>query len=99
MQQMPFGKYKGQYLEYIDSDYLNWLAENIRLREPLRSAVLGELFNRDVYLDLQEDQGGIDQGKVKSVFKQLCLKYHPDTGGNHEAMIALNEFYEKLINS
>jgi predicted choloylglycine hydrolase len=38
----------------------------------------------------------IESEKVKNVYKKLCLKYHPDKGGNTEAMQAINDFRRML---
>ncbi|MBI1917788.1 MAG: DUF3820 family protein [Planctomycetes bacterium] len=35
-------------------------------------------------------------GDVRMLFRNLALKYHPDRGGSHEAMRALNEFHDQL---
>jgi hypothetical protein len=35
-------------------------------------------------------------GEVRMLFRNLALKYHPDRGGSHEAMRALNEFHDQL---
>ncbi len=37
-----------------------------------------------------------DYEAVKKRFRQLALKYHPDTGGNAEEFISLMESYKKL---
>lgn len=36
---MPFGKYKGEYLEDIPEDYLQWAYENLDLRPDLEQAM------------------------------------------------------------
>ena len=45
---MPFGKYKGQEISAIPDEYLLWLIANIPLREPLLSAIVEELTDRDL---------------------------------------------------
>ena len=47
---MPFGKYKGQDLTTVSDEYLLWLTANIPLREPLLSAVLEEITDRNLDL-------------------------------------------------
>jgi hypothetical protein len=37
-------------------------------------------------------------GDIKTKYRQLSLKYHPDYGGSTEKMIALNEAYRVLSN-
>jgi hypothetical protein len=39
---MPFGKYKGQTLDEIDDEYLEWLLDEDFVREPLRSQLRRE---------------------------------------------------------
>lgn len=34
--------------------------------------------------------------EIRPIFKDLANKYHPDKGGNEEAMKALNEFWERI---
>jgi hypothetical protein len=84
---MPFGKFKGYDVETLPAAYLVWLAEKVELREPLRSAVMAAIGE-----SIPERQ--VD--KVTTVYRELAVKYHPDKGGHHLAMVAINEFYEKL---
>jgi hypothetical protein len=86
---MPFGKHKGCPVHSLPEDYLSWLWENVELREPLRSAVWEALEGREPEF-LPHPQ------TVKSVYRRLAAKWHPDVGGSTEAMAALNEFYEEL---
>lgn len=89
---MPFGKYRGCPVEDLPEGYLNWLIENVDLREPLRTAVY----------DALERQWNTEPAtmpaanNVKTVYRKLARKYHPDTGGSTQAMQAINEFYEEL---
>jgi preprotein translocase subunit Sec63 len=88
---MPFGKYKGEWVEDLPESYLLWLIENVSLREPLRAAVWEALEGQGPEPDfLPQPQ------TVKSIYRRLSLKYHPDRGGSTEAQQALNEFYEAL---
>jgi hypothetical protein len=36
------------------------------------------------------------QEVLKTTYRELALRHHPDRGGSHEAMIAVNEMYERL---
>lgn len=86
---MPFGKHKGQPVENMPPQYLEWLASNTDLREPLRSAVWRALGADMVPV-------GLDTDRVKATYRAVSLKWHPDRGGSHEAMQAVNEFYTML---
>jgi hypothetical protein len=94
---MPFGKHRGRELEELPDSYLIWLAENIELREPLLSGVNMEFRERGLTTDQRPTASGLDANKVKAVYRDLSLQFHPDRiGGDGEAQRALNLFYEKL---
>lgn len=87
---MPFGKFKGCYVSELPIPYLEWLTDNINLREPLRTAVFDAL---EISTDSIQP---VEPNKVKRIYRDLALKYHPDRGGDTTAMQAINEFYERL---
>jgi len=93
---MPFGKYRGSDLEELPDSYVLWLSANVQLREPLLSGIWEELQERGLEVDQRPTTGGLDAGRVKTVYRELSLQFHPDRGGNTEAMKAINLFYEKL---
>lgn len=95
---MPFGKHKGRELAELPDSYLQWLAENIELRQPLLSGVELEFKERGLTLHQRPTTaGGLDLAGVKKVYRALSLEFHPDRiGGDGEAQRALNLFYEKL---
>jgi curved DNA-binding protein CbpA len=43
------------------------------------------------------NESEITSQQVKDTYRKLSLKYHPDKGGNNEAMSAISEFKEALI--
>ena len=92
--QMPFGKFKGEYVEDINEAYLSWLWRNVELREPLQSEV-----RRILYPTTENHWSSYPSvDVVKSVYRELSRKYHPDICGEqgHLAQCAINEFYERL---
>jgi hypothetical protein len=92
---MPFGKFRGTYVYALPSTYLLWLQENIELREPLKTFVVNEIEARG--LIPARSSGTLDTSKVKSIYRELSLQFHPDRpGGTKEAMQAINLFYERL---
>jgi curved DNA-binding protein CbpA len=38
----------------------------------------------------------IDATQIQKIYRSLAIKWHPDKGGNHAAMAAINEFYELI---
>lgn len=38
-----------------------------------------------------------DKAIIKSAYRKLCLRYHPDKGGSKEKFIEINQAYEYLI--
>jgi hypothetical protein len=94
---MPFGKFKGCYLEEIPDDYLDWLRFEIDLREPLRSAVCREYLTRENGFSVTETSGTLDADKVKKIYRNLARQYHPDIiGGTGDVMTGINLFYEAI---
>jgi hypothetical protein len=82
----------------VPDNYLLWLAENVELREPLLSGVGAEFKGRGLTFDqVPTTSGTLDTGKVKTIYRELSLMFHPDRiGGDGEAQRALNLFYERL---
>jgi len=89
---MPFGKYRGREVADLPKLYLDWLYRNVALREPLQSEVTLALFGASYFSEMPM----VDLGKVKRIYRELALKWHPDRGGSVQAMQAVNEFYERL---
>ena len=88
---MPFGKYKGEPLEDLPGDYLEWLS-TLDLRAKLREAVAVER-DRRLYFPA-ESNSRVDTKFVHELVsagvKVLAKRYHADAGGSHEAMVAGN---------
>lgn len=104
MQRMPWGKYRGAAIRTLPDSYLWWLYGRVDLKQPLLNAIRFEVFNRFpqkfelIYQksDQFSANNNVDVRKVKSIFRRLAQKYHPDHGGDNASMAALNEFYELL---
>lgn len=106
---MPFGKYKGDDLDDILDDYLQWVLDNCDIEsETLLRAI-------EIRMGLRARSGptrspppppppppssggsGVTIEKViRAWHRQMALKYHPDRGGSHEVMLAINEGAELL---
>lgn len=90
MMTMPFGKFKGQTLVNLPDDYDRWLA-SIELRDPLKTAVAQEAARRAAAL-IQAAAFSPEWAFaiVSAGVKALVVKHHPDAGGKHEDMAAIN---------
>ena len=90
-----FGKFKGLDTSEVPFSYLVYLFEADWIKENLFEAVKEEIACRlNVIVN---DNISVEPGKLRFAYKTMANKFHPDKeGGSHEAMIAINEFYEIL---
>lgn len=104
---MPFGKYRGVLVERLPDDYLDWLHSLDDLREPLRQAVEREWSHRQweeesrhssagFARDLDADDRLLLAEILRTGYRAMALKYHPDVGGPAEIMLRLNRLMERL---
>lgn len=85
---MPFGKYRGRPVDELPDDYVEWLLEQEWLKPSLRVAILE-----------RNEKHPLDRVLAKWQ-STMALKFHPDRGGSHEAMLAVNEgaeLFRRLI--
>jgi uncharacterized protein (DUF3820 family) len=93
---MPWGKFKGQRIIDLPPNYLTYSLIEFDLPIELRQLMIKVLLQHiDPYNQINSFEN-IESEKVKNVYKKLCLKYHPDKGGNTEAMQAINDFRRML---
>lgn len=94
---MRFGKYKGLPLTAIpDAGYLLWLLSLPDLDAGLRHAVAHELDRREA--DQRPAVAIPDLRPVADSWRrQLAREFHPDFGGSHDAMKAINRGYDLLL--
>jgi len=99
----PFGKYRGQPLAAIPKEYLLWA---VRIaHQPLRGRIEAELMARDdarahEYYRTQRTgtrpNGRLVRTIIERGYRAAAKELHPDLGGNHEGMVALNQAREWL---
>lgn len=95
MATMPFGKHKGKNLSDVPPDYLYWVLENCtRLSPFLRAKITAELGICEVS-DVPDKSQDLEK-IVNKIYLKLSPRFHPDRGGSHEAMLALNSFRDEV---
>ena len=82
---MPFGKYKGCDLGDIPDGYLDWLWANVDLYGDLRDEVEAIVVCRSFGVARTD----LDEGRLKTTYREMAFKWHPDRGGTKEAMQAV----------
>jgi len=86
---LNFGKYRGWELSEVPESYLRWVLEECHSATPSLRRAIHELLEGDS-LELREDV-------VRRWYREMCVKFHPDRGGDVEAMKAINYAYERLV--
>jgi hypothetical protein len=86
----------------VPTSYFRWCASECECIDPwLLATVKEELHRRQVQAERQRDEPGRAitnlRGLVDSWYRGLVLKYHPDRGGSHEAMVAINDAKDRLM--
>jgi hypothetical protein len=95
----PFGKHYGEDLREIPIQYLEWIRENIDLREPLLSAIDAELERRDGNIPSTSIPPALRPTAKEIIttgYRMLALKLHPDRGGAHDGMVRLTDARKAL---
>ncbi len=83
---MPFGAHKGQRLDTLPNDYLDWLRGLDDLRPRLRAEVNAEDERRSG--SARRPVAAIAAAIITRGYRAVARECHPDAGGTHEAMIA-----------
>jgi hypothetical protein len=108
---IDFGKYDGQELHTIPTGYLRWVLREVRdLSSWLRRSIEAELAARGhgpaqpepprQQPPPSQDTGVLARASVRVTvqrwFSEMSREFHPDRGGHHERMLALNAAHERL---
>lgn len=98
---MPFGKYQGVLIADLPDDYLSWLFTKLELREPLRTKVGTEYharFSRRTSTATPPLPEVITMAEelVSAGYRKLAHRHHPDHGGDHAAMVLVNNAADYL---
>jgi hypothetical protein len=95
---MPFGRHRGELLTNLPDEYVEWL-RSLDLHDPLRSAIEAEAKRRGLLSD--DDHSAPDLALVEATInagrRTLARRDHPDLGGEHERMVAINNCADWLL--
>ncbi len=105
---MPFGKYKGWDIDELPISYVVYLLEECfledsfkqKLKELVRTNLLCDETSEYIHLsELKRDFVGIDMLHcvINEAYRKAVIIAHPDKGGCHEAVIAINEFKKHIL--
>src|SRR6202045_1778297 len=98
-----FGKHKGCLLRDVPTSYLEWILREGTFDEDLLTDVDDELWNRT-----EAQYGGNANNShearppakwdevLAKWHREMVLRFHPDRGGSHEAMKAINVAADRL---
>jgi hypothetical protein len=89
----PFGKFKGTYIDDIETSYLIYALENFDMKGDLYNAIKLVIASR-----FNINPPTVKNVNFKSIYLTMAKRFHPDKGGSNEAMQAINEFYYLLCN-
>ena len=98
---IPFGKYIGAEISDVPHDYLCWVLNNLAsLRPDLRLAIedhLGSLRPpKPAPAPAPRPAPAVPVAALQSVYREMSRRFHPDHGGSHDAMIAVNCVFERI---
>lgn len=85
---LRFGKYKDRDLSEVPEHYLTWLLKECRNLSPTMRAEINRLLSGAVVPT---------EDIVTKWYRRLAREFHPDLGGSHEAMKAVNRGRELMI--
>lgn len=85
---MTFGKYRGVDVADVPAWYLEWVLGNVADLQPaLRLAIEERVSGRSA------PPVAMPRDVLKSVYREMSRRYHPDHGGSNQAMTAINDMY------
>jgi len=92
-QTFPFGKYKGEILSNLPTNYITYAIESFDLPVEL-------LFDLKVILALRLNMSDVsdrlDESVLTKSYRKMASKYHPDKGGTKEQFQAIQDFYQTI---
>ena len=93
---MTFGKHKGRELSDIPHDYLLWVLDNCGTASLTLRMEIGRILRFDHTAGRNGNQN-LTTPIVDEWYRKLALRFHPDHGGDHRAMVAVNAGRDLLL--
>jgi hypothetical protein len=105
---MPWGKFRDRPVAEVPASYLLWCLEKCENLPPrLETAIRGELGRRFASGPTggPAASGGpapcpkcsrVEQA-VMAWFRRTAMEHHPDRGGDHRVMVAINNLKDELL--
>lgn len=94
---MPFGKHRGKPLEDVPLSYMQWALENCSSVTPALRAEMERLLRGDHDREHERESAISIPTLASQWYRQLACEFHPDRGGSHAAMVAINRGRDLLL--
>src|SRR5690606_36506550 len=92
-----FGKHRGKPLEEIPLDYLHWFYVNCENASPYLRVEIGRILREREHDQSEQPSTALTTDVASRWYLRLAVEFHPDRGGSHEAMKAVNRGREVLL--
>jgi len=92
-EKFPFGKYKGQILSDLPNTYIVYALEAFELPEELTHALQNCLLE-NLAIDYPNS---VSFRRLDELYKTLVSDYNTENGWSKDAVVAINDFRERLI--
>ena len=92
---ISFGKHRGKLLTEIPVGYLRWVLANCSSVSPALRDEIRYVIQADD--SAEEPTALVIPTLVGSWYRKLAAEFHPDKGGTHEAMKAVNRCRDVLL--
>jgi len=94
---MPFGKHRNKRLEDIPHDYLLWVLDHCDNVSPTLRNEVQRILGIGRYSYTPPPQTPLAVSVVNEWYRRLAREFHPDLGGSHEAMKAVNRGRDLML--